>query len=161
MIDSSRPLLVYRVVTAADAAHAYSGEESLADGGRWSVPGHRVVYAAGSLALAALEALVHLDGPPGRRRFAWVPARVPADISRERCRRPPANWNARPPPPSTRRVGTRWLRTGRSAVMAVPSAVVPSELNYLLAREHADFARIEIGRPRPFSFDPRLRPAAE
>ncbi|HEU4430537.1 MAG TPA: RES family NAD+ phosphorylase [Myxococcota bacterium] len=156
---SEKPLLIYRVVPAAEALRAYSGEEALESGGRWSAPGERVVYAAGSLALAALEALAHLDGPPGKRRFAWVPARIPESVQLERCARPPRGWQWRPPREATQRVGGRWLRAGRSAVLAVPSAIIPAELNYLLALRHADFARVEVGRARPFAFDPRLRPA--
>jgi RES domain-containing protein len=38
----------------------------------------------------------------------------------------------------------------------VPSSIVPHELNYLLNPLHPHFKRIRIGRPEPFSFDPRL-----
>jgi RES domain-containing protein len=44
-----------------------------------------------------------------------------------------------------------------TAVLAVPSAVIPHELNYLLNPRHPHFKRIRVGRPEPFSFDPRLR----
>jgi RES domain-containing protein len=118
--QSPKSLVVYRVVATAEAARAYSGEDALEKGGRWSSPGHCVVYTAGSPALAALEALAHLDGPPGKRRFACVPARIPADLLISQCRRPPKDWRARPPRAATKRVGERWLRAGRSAVLAVP-----------------------------------------
>ncbi|MBI2497892.1 MAG: RES domain-containing protein, partial [Opitutae bacterium] len=44
--------------------------------------------------------------------------------------------------------------------LRVPSVVVPGEFNYLLNPAHPDFKRVKIGKPEPFSFDPRLAPAA-
>jgi len=158
-MHSEKSLLIYRIVPAADALHADGGEEAFESGGRWSISGHLVVYAAGSLALAALEALAHLEEPPGKRRFAWIPARIAEGLRMEMCDEPPAGRLARSPRAATRRIGSRWLRAGHSPVLAVPSAILPSELNYLLAPQHTDFARVEVGRPRPFLFDPRLRPA--
>jgi RES domain-containing protein len=54
-------------------------------------------------------------------------------------------------------VGTRWARELKSLVLAVPSAVIPLELNYLLNPLHADFRRIRVRNPEAFRFDPRLR----
>jgi len=44
----------------------------------------------------------------------------------------------------------------KSAVLGVPSAVTPGEMNYLLDPRHPDYRRIEIGVPKRFSPDPRL-----
>jgi len=49
------------------------------------------------------------------------------------------------------RYGSNWLRRGRTAVLEVPSAIVPSENNYLLSPQHVDFHRVRIGRPRVVS----------
>jgi hypothetical protein len=43
-----------------------------------------------------------------------------------------------------------------SAVLKVPSVIIPGEFNYLLDPEHADFRLIKPTPPEPFSFDPRL-----
>jgi RES domain-containing protein len=48
------------------------------------------------------------------------------------------------------------VQASTSAVLSVPSAVVPAERNYLLNPAHPDFERIEMGEPRPFRFDQRL-----
>jgi RES domain-containing protein len=45
-------------------------------------------------------------------------------------------------------------------VLKLPSAVVPSEFNYLLNPAHPDFGRISIGKPQVFKADPRLGPLA-
>ena len=56
----------------------------------------------------------------------------------------------------TRDMGTRWAQDLTSAVLAVPSAVVPREYNYILNPRHSDFARLQFLTPEPFYFDDRL-----
>jgi len=60
------------------------------------------------------------------------------------------------PPRVARARGKFWLRGGRTAVLEVPSAIVPSEKNYLLNPGHPDFRRIRLGRALPFVFGPRM-----
>jgi RES domain-containing protein len=69
----------------------------------------------------------------------------------------PSTWRATPAPEALADIGMRWIEAGASAVLAVPSAIIPHELNYLLDPRHAHFGRIRVGLPEPFSFDPRLR----
>jgi len=69
----------------------------------------------------------------------------------------PANWRRYPPPEALAELGTRWARDLKSPVLAVPSAVIPQELNYVLNPVHPDFKRIRVGNPEAFRFDPRLR----
>jgi RES domain-containing protein len=68
----------------------------------------------------------------------------------------PANWSDPVPKQETRLIGTEWARNKVSAVLAVPSAVVPVEVNYLLNPFHPDFPKIEIGQPLEFLYDPRI-----
>jgi RES domain-containing protein len=53
-------------------------------------------------------------------------------------------------------MGDRWVAAGKSALLRVPSVVVPDEFNYVVNPSHPAFSRIEIGSPRSFPFDPRL-----
>ena len=53
-------------------------------------------------------------------------------------------------------IADRWLNEKRTAVLVVPSAVVPQENNYLLNPEHPDFEKIAITTPEPFTFDSRM-----
>ena len=69
---------------------------------------------------------------------------------------PPA-WRRDPAPQSVKNLGDRWVRTARSLVLQVPSAVVPSESNYLINPSHPDFGQIEITGPIDPQIDPRLR----
>jgi len=68
----------------------------------------------------------------------------------------PENWNGYPPGASTQRIGDAWLAEQRTTILAVPSAIVPQERNYLVNPAHADFAAIRIGTTEPFEFDQRL-----
>jgi len=68
----------------------------------------------------------------------------------------PRNWRADPPPDRLRDIGDAWVAAGRSAVLRTPSTVVPAEHNFLLNPKHAEFGRLEIGKPSPFRFDRRL-----
>ena len=72
----------------------------------------------------------------------------------------PAGWKRWPCPKTNAAVGDNWVRSGRSAVLKLPSAVVPEEFNYILNPAHPDFGRISIGKSRLFKADPRLGPLA-
>jgi RES domain-containing protein len=53
-------------------------------------------------------------------------------------------------------VGDDWIARGSSAVLQLPSAIVPAEWNFLLNPMHRDFSRITIGHFREVQLDPRL-----
>lgn len=144
----------FRLVRAEHSADAFSGEGARIWGGRWSSPGRSVVYAADSLALAALETLVHILP---RRDLVFVSFRIeiPAELITTPSNLPPG-WDDLPPPPEAAIVGDTWLESHQSAVLRVPSAVVRSAENFLLDPRHPDFDQITIDSPGPFAFDRRL-----
>ena len=149
-------LTVWRLVTARYAESAFSGDGARLYGGRWNHKGVPLVYTAGSQALAMLEMLVQDD--PLRARYAMIPAAVPEEIEIERIavERMPRGWRAPGQCERLRSLGTAWARRLSSAVLAVPSAVIPDECNYLLNPRTSEFAAIEIGEPREFVTDLRL-----
>jgi RES domain-containing protein len=53
-------------------------------------------------------------------------------------------------------IGDKWVRETRSVVLAVPSAIVPAERNFLLNPAHPDFRKLRQHKPVEFFFDPRL-----
>jgi RES domain-containing protein len=118
----------------------------------------RVVYASESISLAALEALVHVDPTEAPDDLVVIPVDIPdrvvvADITLGML---PEDWRSSPAPPRLQELGADWVRSGKTAVLSVPSVVVPEERNYLFNPAHPDFARVKRGRPKPFSLDPRL-----
>jgi RES domain-containing protein len=147
----------WRITKRKHARHAFSGEGAREFGGRWNNPGTAVVYTAQSQSLAALEMLVHLNSADLLEKYVLLAA----DFDRSLVKvvdasNLPRNWRADPPPAQVRSVGDEWVLGGSSAVLQVPSVLVPSENNFLLNPGHRDFARIRFGTPLAFRFDARL-----
>ena len=152
---------IHRICKTKYAATAFDGEGAFRFGGRWNTRGTRMIYTAGSLALAALEMLVHLDDDELLSAYSFVAAQIPpALILPVNAFRPlPKNWNASPPPVALQRIGDEWVRSRVSAALEVPTAIVPLEQNYLLNPAHPDFAQIKLEKLRRFRFDQRFRKA--
>jgi RES domain-containing protein len=147
----------WRIVKSARSPSAFDGEGARLFGGRWNSPGLAVVYTAENVSLAALELLVHLQESALLASYSLLPASFSAALvtSFEASALPP-RWNAYPGPARLRELGDAWLSERRSAVLAVPSAVVPAERNYLLNPAHPDFRKVSLGPPQRFAFDRRL-----
>jgi RES domain-containing protein len=145
----------WRIVKAKHAATAFTGEGAAKTGGRWNSRGVAVVYVSGTKSLATLENLVHLNPPV---LFKYVSLDVKFDdalVEMFPVKNLPADWRAEPPPPGTRAIGDDWVKTARTAILALPS-VITGETNYLFNLAHPDFKKVTIGKPEPFVFDPRL-----
>jgi RES domain-containing protein len=147
----------WRVVKTKFSADAFSGEGPRLFGGRWNSPGVRMVYTSGSVALATLELLVHLNsiGPlPG---FSICSVEfddsLVESIDRSRL---PSDWYQSPPPTNVQAIGDEWISRASSVVLEVPSAVISLENNYLVNPGHKDFNRLRLGRMKPFNLDGRL-----
>jgi RES domain-containing protein len=147
----------WRITKRKHARHAFSGEGAREFGGRWNNPGTAVVYTAQSQSLAALEMLVHLDSADLLEKYVLLAADFDhslvkvvdaSNLSR--------NWRADPPTAQVRSIGDEWVLGGSSAVLQVPSVLVPGENNFQLNPGHQDFARIRFGKPLAFQFDARL-----
>lgn len=149
-------LTAWRIVLARRAAAAFTGEGARRYGGRWNSPGVPMVYGSATRSLAALETLVHLNPhlPLAyvvfkiRFRESWLETLPPRALT--------DGWAAEPPGPASMSVGDGWGREKRSVVLAVPSVIVPGELNYLFNPAHPSFKSLRLGPPEPFVFDARL-----
>ena len=116
-----------------------------------------MVYTSSSLALAALETLVHADKNSFKRDYLAFHLTIPdtfietltnADL--------PESWRRRVVSEEARALGDAWLTRRSAAVLSVPSAIVPLERNYLLNPLQLDFAKLNIAEPVKFRFDDRL-----
>ena len=151
-------ILSYRILKRRFVGSAFSGEGARRYGGRWNSTGVAVVYTSSVISLAILEWRANLSqwpAPPSviieiefAATMVWSPTKLPA------------GWKRWPYPKTNAAVGDNWVRSGRSAVLELPSAVVPEEFNYVLNPAHPDFGKISIGKPRVFKADPRLGPLA-
>lgn len=151
------PITAWRIVKARHAATAFLGEGARWFGGRWNSPGTPAVYTSESRALSLLEVLAGLQSPHAMQEYVLIPAlfdeALVTDLNPSRL---PRGWRRSPPPSATQRIGDEWVTGLRSAVLRLPSVIVPEENNYLLNPEHPDFERIEIGEPVAVVIDPRL-----
>ncbi len=149
-------LETWRMVKEKHVSMAFSGEGAARTGGRWNSRGVAVVYTSATRSLAALETLVHMNP---HVMFNYRIIRIEFDegwVERLSLAALPSDWKMEPPPLSTRQLGDDWARSSRSAMLAVPSAIIPDETNYVLNPAHPDFKRVTISKPVPFNFDLRL-----
>jgi RES domain-containing protein len=149
-------LTIWRLVTRRYVDAAFTGEGARRYGGRWNQRGVLMVYTAGSQSLAVLEMLV--QDTPLRARYVMIPAILPDNLKIERISpdQLPADWRNLAAREQLQTIGTAWANRRSSAVLAVPSAVIPDETNYLLNPLHQSFHRIRIGVPRELITDLRL-----
>ncbi len=148
---------VWRITAPAYADTAFSGEGARLWGGRWGSPGHRLVYASGSLALATLEVLARANDRRRLRGYLAVSATLAErHLEIVEAATLPTGWDARPYTAVSQRIGDQWLEAGRSLALRVPSVVVPSEWNVLVNPAHPAFGEVAVGVPIAAPFDPRL-----
>ena len=135
---------------------ALDGEGARRYGGRWTPRGHPAVYAASSLPLATLEALVHFDSDVVPPDLVAYTIDVPDDLTRETVAPDELADGWRTNPALCLHVGAVWLDRGATPILVVPSAVVPAHVNLILNPRHRDMGRISVIHAEPFAIDPRL-----
>jgi RES domain-containing protein len=137
---------------------APDGEGARRYGGRWNKPGTPVVYTSGTLSLAVLEYLAHVDSDILPDTLVSVQATIPDGFVVDTIlpSQLPDDWQDTIIPPPLQELGTSWVRAAKSAVLKVPSVLIETEWNYVLNPLHPDFSRITWATGTPFSFDPRL-----
>lgn len=147
----------WRIVAAARARFAFSGDGSRRAGTRWTSEGILAVYLADSLALAALESLVRLPYAEVHPSYVAIRCEFPEELVwLIEDNHVPPDWRDSPPIGELREIGDGWATKLRTPVMSVPSAIIPQERNYILNPAHPHFGNIAVGEPAPFVFDIRL-----
>ena len=157
-------MILWRIATETrePPADDLSGAGAAVRPGRWNEEGQRVVYAAQTLALAVLETAAHLEDEDRLplNRFV-VRIEVPDDIWR-RCDEfrladlPPA-WCAIPAGRASVEAGAQWLNGRRSALLRVPSVLVPEECAVLVNPFHPDAAHLCARAARRFEYNRLFR----
>jgi RES domain-containing protein len=150
---------LFRLVKERYAADPLDPQGARLYGGRWNSRGRGVVYASDSIALAALEKLVHLHRPEVLEGFVLCSFELDeAQVMRLAPDGLPRDWRTDPVPRSTQRIGDEWLQRGASLALAVPSTLVPQQSNFLVNPEHPGFEALKRSvTVEPFRFDPRLQ----
>jgi RES domain-containing protein len=134
------------------------GRGGLYASARWHTQGYAVVYLATSPAGALVEVLVHLELDPQHlpASYTMLKAEAPDDDQPRRIALEslPDNW--RDDLLLTRRMGDDWLLTGQSALLEVPSAILPETFNLLLNPRHPDAQHVAVLWHQPFPYDHRF-----
>lgn len=146
---------IYRIT------HKQYANELVASGraARWNSAGHEVIYTAGSRSLACLENVVHRNarglGAQFRVMVIYVPDAIYFEIVNEK--QLPKDWYESMDFSACKQIGDSWLTEMRSAILKVPSAIIPSEANFLLNPSHNDFSQIKLIATERFRFDQRIK----
>jgi RES domain-containing protein len=138
-----------------------SGKGAELTGGRWNRKGSAVVHTSTSIALACMETVVHLGAATLPLNRFLVRVDVPDDVWAMRKRSTasalPVGWTAAPSGRVSHDFGEAWLKDILgTALLEVPSVIVPEEYNILIDPRHPDSARILATKLRPFLYDGRL-----
>ena len=152
-------MICWRLCKLKWAKTAFNGIGAADFPGRWNSAGTRMVYCADSLALAALEILVHVGDKSLLSRAHFVSFEVEiADDCIQAPSKLPMGWAKNQGAAGARLLGDTFVSEGTMPAMRVPSAVISPGSIYVLNPRHPDFAKITWKPPTPFQFDRRLGP---
>ena len=133
---------------------------ALTEGYRWNSLSTYLVYTAESRALATLEVSVHLDlseDLPNDRYYVEIEIPEEVEIVELSIDELPSGWDSRPPILETQYIGDDFVAQNSSAVLKVPSCIVPPEYNYLINPNHPDSKNIRVTSTTRMIFDNRIR----
>ncbi len=153
---------IWRIATDTPAYEAddLSGAGAKATGGRWNEVGLAVLYGSQTIALACLETIVHLNssGLPLSRYLVAIdiPDPIWSNAQRETAASLMVGWDAEPAGRVSIGFGTDWLKSSSSALLLVPSVIVPEEVNVLINPAHPDSQQLKARKVRKWLYDPRL-----
>ena len=100
---------------------------------------------------------MHIEGAQLMDEYVLISVEIEdAFVTRIQNERLPHNWRSYPAPAALQMAGDEWVRSRTSAVLEVPSTLVPAENNFLLNPAHSDFGKLIMGKPVAFGLDPRL-----
>lgn len=153
---------VWRIALEAPtyAANDLAGTGAKITGGRWNSKGTPVVFCATNIALATLETVHFLcgGGLPFNRYLVRIDVPHAVWDARQVLDPLPGGWDAIPAGLSGRRAGDGWIASGASALLLVPSVIVPDEYNVLINPQHSDAAAMVAVTLKRWICDPRFFP---
>ena len=134
------------------------GRGGLETSARWHTQGRPIVYLAESVAGALTEVLVHLELSPAHlpKSYRLLKVEVPDEISIEALSAKALGETWANDETLTRTVGDQWLASKRTALLRVPSAIIPETFNLLLNCAHEEARRLKIVSHREYPWDLRL-----
>lgn len=149
-------MLVYRI-TKSKRASDISGTGAALFPGRWNKKGTRVLYTGESKEIALLENIVHIP-PLMAPKLDILTIEIPDDsITELKISDLPKNWHHFPAPTVLSEIGQKWMESGQTLALKVPSSIIHSAHNFILNCNHLNYNSIKILNQEEFRFDSRLR----
>lgn len=153
---------VWRIAVEAPTytANDLTGTGAKMTGGRWNSKGTPVVYCATNIALATLETVHYLrsGGLPFNRYLVRVDIPDAVWDVRQVLDPLPGGWDAIPAGLTARTAGDGWIASGATALLLVPSVIVPDEYIVLINPQHGDSTAIVATTLKRWIYDPRFFP---
>jgi len=147
-------MILHRITTKA-YANDLSGTGAMLYGGRWNRRGIRMLYTSESLSLAALEIIANINSSQLGVNLYCIEIDFAEGLEITLAQQLPEGWNAFPYTSGSVVFGTYFFKNG-GLCLKVPSAIIPTEHNYLLNPLHKDFHEIKVVDVRPLILDQRL-----
>ena len=156
-------MILWRIAaeTRRCAADDLSGEGAAKSPGRWNDEGQRALYTAPTIAIAVLETAAHIDdaGLPMNRFLVRI--KVPEEVWGRRSVLDlgalAPTWAAIPAGRGSVKRGADWIRFGTSALLVVPSVLVPEESAVVVNTSHPDAASLNAEVARKFEYNRLFR----
>lgn len=148
----------WRVVLDRRRDDAFTGHLAAEFGARWNAEWLPAVYLASHPSLAVLEIVANATRSRLGEPFVAIPVDVPDVLDRQVIDAAglPQGWQ-QPESSVCRELGSAWIRAGTTALLDVPSAVLPLERNVIANPAHPDFKRLDTSHPGyPLRFDERV-----
>lgn len=132
-----------------------SGAGGMISPGRWHRKLRPVVYTSMTAPGALLETLVHVDPSDAPDSLNLIKLEAPDDLAIHMEFLATAlmmnGWGR-----WTQDFGDRWLDEGHSALLRVPSIIMPECWNVILNPAHPDARHVKVVSVERFRVDPRL-----
>ena len=160
---TAKPITIWRIATETPVykANDSTGTGAKKTGGRWNHKGTPLVYCSPSIALACLETVVHANlgaGLPLNRYIVsiTIPKNIWSAATIITSATAPGAWDALAAGRASMDYGTNWANSNSSALLFVPSVIIPMEFNVLINPLHKDAGLISFSTGQKFLYDPRF-----
>ncbi|MEQ9300020.1 MAG: RES family NAD+ phosphorylase [Cyclobacteriaceae bacterium] len=146
-------MIVYRITSAKYADRLTASGRA----GRWNLMDQYVLYASSSRSLATLEMLVNRSNLHPKVDYKVMLLSVPDQFDAYEVTDLPENWRSLAAYSKLQGLGSFWYTHGDSALLRIPSAVIPQEHNYLVNTRHTDFKEVLVSAVEDYFWDERLK----
>ena len=148
-------MIVYRLSHEKYASSLSSSGAS----NRWNKMFQFVIYCSENISLCALELLAHTNGvrPAGGFKIIKIEISNSAKTLAIEESQLLGNWNQLSCYPQTQQIGSHWYESKSSLCMKVPSALIPTEFNYVINTHHQDYTKkVKLIDTKDFFWDNRF-----